>query len=176
MFGLFKKSSGGIKIIDKVWLSREAKWKACTQMVLLDPSVLLVCWFEDTFRELASIEGLKSNIIEADQISYDKTVGRLVVFAEHYPLSSVEQTLFARLQLKEVPVLSSLDEPIFMTFGGERTVEIMKRLGASEDEIIGNSMVTRSIYRAQESVLRKSGTDYPATSSKEWFTLNFKNK
>ena len=100
----------------------------------------------------------------------------MVVFAEHYPLASVEENIFARLQLKEVPVLSSLEEPLFKQFGGQSTIDMIKKLTSNEDEIIGHSLVTKSIRRAQESSAAKSGTDYPATSSKEWFTLNLKEK
>ena len=174
MFGLFKNSSKGVKVIDKVWISKQAKWNACVQMVKMDPSLLLVAWFEETFREIRDNPDLSQNVIKAENISYDKTVGRMVVFSEHYPLSSVEQDIFVKLQLKEAPVLSSLEEPIFMTFGGERTIEIMKKLGVGDQEIIGHPMVTKSIRRAQESIAKKTGTNYPATSSKEWFTLNLK--
>jgi len=174
VFGLFNKSPKGPKVIDKVWLSNHAKWNACVQMVKADPAVLLVTWFEETYRELENKEDLNANIIKSDQLSYDKTIGRLVVFVEHYPLASVEQTLFEKVQLKEVPVLSSLEDPIFITFGGEQTIEIMKKLGVGDEEIIGHSMVTKSIRRAQEKIAEKSGTDYPAGSSKEWFTLNLK--
>ena len=175
MFGLFNKAPKGPIVIDKVWLSNRAKWNACVQMVKADPSVLLVAWFEETFHELQTNEGVGGNIIKADELSYDKTVGRLVVFVEHYPLSSTELTLFTKVQLKEVPVLSSLEDPIFITFGGEQTIEIMKRLGVGDEEIIGHSMVTKSIRRAQEKIARTSRTDYPAKSSKEWFALNFKS-
>ena len=51
---------------------------------------------------------------KAEHLSYDKAVGPMVVFAEHYPLASVEQDLYAKLQLKEVPVLSCLEEPLFI--------------------------------------------------------------
>jgi hypothetical protein len=176
MFNLFGKSSKGPKVIDKVWLSKKGKWKACVQMVEIDPSVLLVAWFEETFREIENNPSLAQNIIKAEHLSYDKVVGRMVVFAEHYPLPSVEQDLYTKLQLEEVPVLSCLEEPLFMAFGGERIVEAMKNLGLNEDEVIGHSMVTRSISRAQEKIAAQSGTDYPATSAKEWFTLNLKEK
>jgi len=176
MFDLFRKSSKGVKVIDKVWLSKLGKWNACVQMVSIDPSVLLVAWFEETFREIESNPGLTKNVIKAERLSYEKVVGRMVVFAEHYPLASVEQDLYGKLQVKEVPVLSCLEDPLFMLFGGERTIEAMKNIGLTEEEVIGHSMVTRSIRNAQEKIAEKSGTDYPATSSKEWFTLNLKEK
>ncbi len=176
MFDLFRKSSKGVNVIDKVWLSKQAKWNACIQMVKIDPTVLLVAWFEETFRELETVPGLTQNVIKAEQLGYDQAVGRMVVFAEHFLLASVEQDLYATLQLKEVPVLSCLEEPLFMLFGGERTIELMKKLGVADDEIIGHAMVTKSIRRAQESIAEKSGTNYPATSSKEWLTVNLKEK
>ena len=176
MFDLFRKSSKGVKVIDKVWLSQQAKWNACLQMVKIDPTVLLVAWFEETFYELEGDQGLVQNVIKAEHLNYDKAQGRMVVFAEHYPLASVEQDLYAKLQLKEVPVLSCLEEPLFMLFGGERTIELMKKLGVADDEIIGHAMVTKSIRRAQESIAEKSGTNYPATSAKEWLALNLKEK
>jgi hypothetical protein len=174
MFDLFRKSSKGPKVIDKVWLSKQGKLNACAQMVKIDPSVLLVAWFEETFREIESLPGLGQNVIKTEHVSYDRVVGRMVVFVEHYPLLSVEHDLYAKLQLKEVPVLSCLEDPLFMAFGGERTIEAMKNLGLSEDEVIGHSMVTRSIRNAQDKIAEKSSTDYPATSSKEWFKLNMK--
>jgi hypothetical protein len=174
MFGLFNKSSVGIKVVDKVWLSKQAKWNACAQMVKVDPSVILIAWFEETFHEIESHPGLAQNVIKAENASYDKTQGRRVIFAEHYPLASAEQDLFSKLQLKDVPVLNSLDEPIFMLFGGENTIEVMKKLGVGDDEIIGHSMITKSIRRAQEKIEVKSGTNYSAKSSQEWLSLNLK--
>lgn len=176
MFDLFRKSSKGVKVIDKVWLSKQGKWNACVQMVSIDPLVLLVAWFEETLREIESNPDLRKNIIKAEHLSYDKVVGRMVVFAEHYPLASVEQDLYAKLQLKEVPVLSCLEDPLIMLFGGERTTEIMKNMGLTEDEVIGHSMVTKAIRRAQDKIAEKNGTDYPATSAKEWLALNLKEK
>ncbi len=75
-----------------------------------------------------------------------------------------------------MPVLSILEEPFFMQFGGQNTIDMIKGLTSDEDEIIGHSFVTKAIRRAQESIADRSGTDYPATSSKEWFTLNLKEK
>jgi hypothetical protein len=176
MLSLFGKSSKGVKVIDKVWLSKQGKWNACVQMVSLDPSVLLVAWFEETLSELENNPSLAKNIIKAEHLSYDKVVGRMIVFAEHYPLATVEHDLYAKLQLIEVPVLSCLEEPLFMLFGGERTIVVMKNLGLTEDEVIGHSMVTRSIRNAQDKIAEKCRTDYPAPSSKGWLTLNLKAK
>jgi len=39
-----------------------------------------------------------------------------------------------------------------MLFGGEGTIDVMKNLGLTEDEVIGHSMVTRSIRNAQDKI------------------------
>lgn len=177
MFDLFKKSPKGVKVIDKVWLSNQAKWNACVQMIQVDPSILLVAWFEETFNEIEGNPGLAQNVVKAENLGYNETIGRMIVFAEHYPLSPVEQNVFAKLQLKEVPVLSSLEEPLFMLFGGgQNTIDVIRKLASGEDEIIGHSFVTKAIRNAQEKIGERSGTDYPAKSSKEWFTLNLNEK
>lgn len=175
MFGLFKKSSKEIKVVDKVWLSKQAKWNACAQMVKLDPSVLLVCWFDETLHETENNPALAQNVIKAENVTYDKTVGKMVLFAEHFPLVSVEQEMFAKLQLTEVPVLNSLDETIFTLFGGENLIEVMKQLGVGDNEIIGHAMITKSIRRAQEQIEKESGTNYSARSAHEWLSLNLKH-
>jgi hypothetical protein len=172
MFGLFKKSSEGIDVIDKVWLSKQAKLKACVQMKQLSPHILLVAWFEETLGELRNQDGLSENTISAKDLTFDKAQNRMVVFAEHYPLASVEQTLFSVLRLSEVPVMSSLEDHLFFRFGGAETINAMKNLGVGEDEIIGHTMVTRSIRRAQEKIAKETHTDYAAPSCQEWFKLN----
>ncbi|HEY5919254.1 MAG TPA: hypothetical protein VIU13_17670 [Chryseolinea sp.] len=40
-----------------------------------------------------------------------------------------------------------------MLFGGKGTIDVMKNLGLTEDEVIGHSMVTRSIRNAQDKIV-----------------------
>lgn len=96
----------------------------------------------------------------------------MLVFAEHYPLVHVEQSLYQRLGLKEVPVLFSLDEPFFAKFGGEKTIELMQKLGLKEDEVVAHTMVSKSIRRAQEKIGEKVKVERSASSQEEWFSLN----
>jgi preprotein translocase subunit SecA len=69
-------------------------------------------------------------------------------------------------------VLSSLDEPLFQKFGGEKMIELMKQLGIKEDEVIGHSMTTKSIHRAQEKIAKHTQGDAGASSQEEWFSIN----
>jgi hypothetical protein len=175
MFNLFKSSSSGVKVIDKVWMSKQAKMNACAEMSRLNPDCLFITWFDETFNELQDL--VKSNdnkvrVQSARQTTISSIENRMIVFAEHYPLVQVEQALFKALNLREVPVLSSLDEPFFEKFTGERTIDIMKKLGMNENDVIGHSMITRSMRNAQESIAKRVRSDQQASSQKEWFNVN----
>jgi hypothetical protein len=174
MFSLFKKSDG-VNVVDKVWMSKQAKWKACSAMFALNPSSLFVAWFEETADELGNHLGLPSGkkiLVLASDLTADAIQDRMVMFVEHYPLSSVEQDLFKKLNLKEVPVLLSLDEPFFQKFGGEKTIELMKKLGVKEDEVLGNAMIGKSIRNAQEKIAEKVKSEKKARSQEEWMKVN----
>jgi hypothetical protein len=100
----------------------------------------------------------------------------MTVFVEHHPLSKKELALFSALQLKEVPVLSSLDEPFFMWFGGERTIELMKKLGMNEDEVVGSGMITNAIRNVQQKIEKQVTVEREARGQQEWLTLNLPSK
>lgn len=173
MFGLFKRSSSGVRVIDKIWMTKQAKLNACAAMLQANPDCLFIAWFEETARELAGAIGLQENkvILARDAVAFNRQ-GRMVMFAEHYPLPAVEQALFANLNMKEVPVLTAMDEPFFEPFNPERMISLMKKMGMKDDEVIGHSMVSRSIRKAQDAISKRVKTDHPATSQQEWFALN----
>lgn len=171
MFNLFGGSSS-FKVIDKVWLSKEVKWRACASMLSLNPTCVFITWFDQTRHDLAAVLRGDDQIAMADKIGVTQLQGKIVVFAEHYPLYQKEQALFKTLHVKEIPVVSSLDEPLFMHFGGERTIELIKKLGMKEDEIISHSMVTNSIRRAQQKLETEVRIEKLASSAAEWFALN----
>lgn len=172
MFNLFGSSAPKIKVIDKVWISKEAKWKACAAMAQLNPSCVFIAWFEGTAKELEGILGGKQKILLAEQVDVLSIMDKMVVFAEHYPLPKREKILFETLKLKEIPVVSSLDEPLLMKFSGERTIELMRKLGMNEDEPIGHSMITASIRNAQRKLEKQVSTERKAASAEEWFAFN----
>lgn len=107
-----------------------------------------------------------------DDVGINQVQGRILAFAEHYPLLAKEEQAFKRLMLKEVNVLSSLDEPFFAQFGGEKTIEIIRKLGMNEDEIIAHSFVNRAIKNAQEKIGKKVVIERVASSQEEWYRLN----
>lgn len=173
MFGLFRKDDS-VKVIDRVWLSTPAKWIACAAMLKANPKCLFIAWFEDTSTQLKSLLGNEAPVFLATEVNYSHVNGRLLVMVEHYPLEQTEQDFFKRLHLQEVPVLSALDELFFRQFGGERTIELMKKLGMGEDEILGHGMISSSIRRAQQKISRSVKVEQKAPSQEKWFALNFR--
>lgn len=176
MFGFFKNDTPSVIINDKIWLSTNAKWLACRNMLAVNPAITFVTWFKGTQLELINaIDSTHADkVILAESLHASAPAHQLLIFVEHYPLSKVEQDLFLQLNLKEVPVLSSLDEPLFMTFGGERTVKLMKELGMKDEEVIGHSMITKSISRAQAKIAKSVLVEKKADAMAEWFRLNMR--
>lgn len=179
MFGLFKSKSEGIQVRDKIWMSKRAKLNACSELLKLNPGCLFAVWFKGSFNELEThlqLTDATQHVVMANDLSIDRIQNRMLVFAEHYPLAHVEQSLYQRLELKEVPVLFSLDEPFFAKFGGEKTIALMKKLGLKEDEVVAHNMVSKSIRRAQEKLGEKVKVERSASSQEEWFSLNIENR
>lgn len=175
MFGLFKSTDKGPKVIDKVWMSNVAKLKACRQMLQVDPTCVFITWFEDTRTELIIALQLppdNTTVLMAENAGIHQVQNGIVAFAEHHPLRAKEEQVFKRLMLTEVNVLSSLDEPFFAQFGGGRIVEVIRKLGMNEDEIIEHSFVNRAIKNAQEKIGKKVVVEKAANSQEKWYQLN----
>jgi preprotein translocase subunit SecA len=83
-------------------------------------------------------------------------------------MKSKEETVFKQLELKEVIILTSLDEPLLIMFGGEKLIKIMQSLGMNEEEIIEHKMVSQSIATAQEKIEKKVIVEPTARSQSEW--------
>lgn len=175
MFGplkaLFKSSQPEIKITDNVWLSADAKFKACAAMAKANPNCVFICWFTETYNLLRNHLDEK-NLQLANQATTSLLQNKMIVFAEHHPLLRKEAELFKVLNLPEIPVLSSLDEPLFMRFGGERTLEIVQKLGMQENEVIGHRMITKAIQNAQQKIEKQVNVEREATSQQEWLNIN----
>ncbi len=175
MFGLFGKKEKGITTNDQVWLSQKEKWFAAHQMLQANNTCLLVFWFEDSrndFFKFSNVSSDSSQVGLAESLSLESVAGKLVIFAEHYPLRKKEQALFEKLRLSQVPVLVSLEEPFIHFFGGDRTIELMRKMGVKENEVIAHAMITRSIENAQKKMEENVVAERKAHSAKEWLQLN----
>jgi hypothetical protein len=176
MFNLFRKKVPAIRIIDKVWMNEASKRKALIEEWKKNKNVVFVFWFDETLQtfeiELAKQTTEAAKLFTAREVSSVHIENNPLIFAEHYPLTEKENTLFQKLGLKEATVWSALDEPLFQLFGGERIIELMKKLGMNEEEAIEHSMISKSIGNAQEKIASKVNIEQSARSQKDWFQKN----
>lgn len=175
MFGLFKSKSKYNTVNDQVWMTIEAKFRACQKMLQANPDTVFVAWFDDTaqaLRKSLNVDEKTNTVLVAEHILSENLKNKLLIFVEHYPLIEKEQNLFVRMGLNNVPVLSALDEPFFNIFGGDRLRELMGKLGTHEDEVIAHAMINKSIVRAQEKIAKKVQVEKISTSAQQWFAIN----
>jgi hypothetical protein len=176
MFNFFKKSNNNeTRVRDVIWMSETAKWQGCVQEFQKEPSTLFITWFDDTMQQLESMlskENVRAEIIPARQMSPHQAENRKCIFIEHYPLKRKETEMFEKLHLKEAVVFSSLDEPLFKHFGGEKVIQMMKQLGMKETESTEHKMISGAIVNAQEKLGKKITLEQTANSQAEWIRKN----
>lgn len=170
MFGLFKKKEKLIPVSDCIWMSVTAKWNACLEQYRKKNTTVFVAWFEASRKQLEdhfSAQGITTSVRMADFVQ--GTQGdNPVIFIEHFPLRTEEQVKFLDLGLEKAMVYSSLDEPLFRTFGGEKIIQLMQKMGIEESEMITHNMVSTSIVKAQEKIAEKIQVAVTARSQEDW--------
>lgn len=167
MFGLFKKKEG-TEVTDRVYMSDEAKLQGLKTLLDTRNEVVLLCWFPAT-RRLLQQEFLnhRERIVLAAATSAP-AAGTAACFAEHFPLYQQEQALFATLSLDETIVYSSLTEPLFDLFGGQKIIHLARQMGYKPDEAIENKLVTGAIVNAQKKLGARIQIEIRADSQAEW--------
>lgn len=177
MFNLFKKSNPGPKVNDRVCINIPAKHNALLAEWKNNKKIAFVFWFDDSLRQandfFTSHSKESVTLITSRQTTNVMLQERTPVFAEHFPLLNKEIDIFQRLNLKEIMVYSSLDEPMFQNFGGEKIISMMMKMGMKEDEVLEHRMITKAIQNAQEKIAEKVIIEQSATSQQEWFRKNF---
>ena len=170
MFGFFNKKPKELLVHDRVWITETAKFNACLELKKSNSETVFVAWFEETENKLQSFfhqNGLEVQVHLADRLPQNLNE-RELIFVEHHPLRTEEQGIADRFDKKEITVFSALTEPIFLSFGGGRIVDLMVKMGAKEDEALEHSMISKSILRAQEKIASKYVINSSAKSQGDW--------
>ena len=161
---------------DMVYVSTEAKIKACAALAKENESTIFIAWFTDTvkqFRDYFLANGLDENrITEAKYFTALQLQSYVPVFAEHYPLHSKEENFVANWKIKNIMVYSAMDEPLFKHFGSEKLIPLMKMMGMKENEVIVHSMVSKSIISGQKKIEEQVSIEQPASSQGQWMERN----
>ena len=106
------------------------------------------------------------------QVAAHFIADKQLIFVEHFPLRDKENALYTSLDLKEVKVFSSLEDPLFQHFGGSRIIEVMEKMGLQENEAVQHSMINMALKNAQEKIAKKVLIEQSAQSQTEWFERN----
>ena len=178
MFKLFRSGENNAKITDRVFIHQQGKWNYCLKILSEEPKTIFIGWFDATIAELENIIASNNSspvtILNAKTIHRSQVQGSPIIFIEHHPVKSKEELVFSELSLKEVIILTALDEPLIALFGGEKLPGIMQKIGMKEDEIIEHKMVSQSIANAQKKIEEKLVIEQSARSQAEWIERNIK--
>lgn len=178
LFNLFGKKEEVPESVftDRCYQTTAAKLKACAALAKEQPHTYFICWFANTlklfkdyFTQLGLDEGL---VVDAKNFNAAMLNNKQAVFTEHHPLHSKELELVKNWAAQPIIVYSAMDEPLFMHFGSEKMIPLMKLLGMKEDEAIEHSFVTKSIIKGQHKIAGMVQLEQSAQSQKEWLEKN----
>ena len=177
-FNLFGgKKESACSITDATYLSEEAKTNAIVNYAKENNSAICIAWFPDSvtlFKKLFAAKGLnESRVVEAKFYNALKHSGKELFCAEHYPLPAKEDEFLKRVPQKTIRVYNSITDPLFQIFGGEKVIDLMKKMGVKEDEVFSHDMISRSIRRAQEKLASSIPAERHAASQEQWFRRNY---
>lgn len=165
-----------VKIHDTVWMTQTAKWNGILEEWKKDNNLSIICWFESTAQKLEDLFSRETSrpvsIFIGSQMHAALITGNNILFAEHYPVYSKELKLFEKLSLKDVTVYSALDEPIFLRFGGDKIISMMKQMGMKEDQGIQHKLISGAIAKAQDKIEKKVTNEILCHSPEEWIAKN----
>lgn len=180
LFGAKKAAEPTYHFNDVTYISEQAKSDAVIKYALENNFAVCIAWFPETaskYKDLFIASGIdESRVVEVRNYSSLKYPEKQIVFLEHYPLHEKEKEFVQGLQQKSFTVYNSLTEPILWTFGGEKLVALMRRMGMKDDEPVAHAMISKSIRRAQEKLASSISVEQSGASQAEWFKRNFPDK
>lgn len=180
LFGKKEDTSPESVFTDRTFMTGAAKMNACLALAKEQPQTLFICWFADTLKNFKAAflqAGLEeSRVMDAKNVHSGMLAHKTPVFTEHYPLHAKELALVEHWNLTQIPVYSAMDEALFLHFGSEKMLPLMKLLGMKENEVIEHSFVTKSIVKGQDKIAAQVQNELPANSQAEWMERNIKHQ
>ncbi len=193
LFGSKKRTNVEV-VPDHIWVTSVAKFAGLAKVVedraqSETVAILLVAHFPDVLarlEELANqlalsvpVKAVPAGNLDvnlATSLNLDKSAIIDVIVGERHPLPSVDDRLeeFA----DELPCRCrfshhiSLEDPVFEIFAGPWVVNVLRKLGISEDQAIESNMVSRRIRQAQQKIEGRAFGSSDANSAAEWLEKN----
>jgi hypothetical protein len=190
MFSFFKKKDQLQRQNDLVYISRAVADEMLVKYLeknVSQQAVVLLYFFDETLKRLQhripAMTMLKAEKLMNDLASRSAVKAKpapMLVFAEHYPLSSTEDAVLAEIgnifgeeaANVKVQFYTALDEPMMKIFGADKIIDLVKKMGMKDDEAIAHTMVTKSIHNAQEKLNSKVTAEIRCNSAEEWMKVN----
>lgn len=172
LFDVFKSKNQEPGFKDLIWLNHEAKVTGYLKLLRAYPDAVWMAWFDQTIKEFQKHNQSQNPIHNALHVYASLVKDKTVIFLEHYPLRSQEEAMTHTWEPKKILVLSSLDEPLFQRFGGNNIIPLLEKMGADEEELLENDMISKSIENAQRKLEKHITVDVAAQSAAEWFQKN----
>jgi hypothetical protein len=180
LFGLFGKKENNTfhkKFTNVIYASEIAKQKGIIQFALANSDAIFIAWFTNTaasFKKQFLANNINEDrIIEAKSFSAIKYSSATIIFLEHFPLRAKEEALVQHCIQEEFTFYNALTEPIFQYFGGDRIIELMRKMGYKDDENIQHKMIDNSLLKAQKKIAERVQFESNASASQsDWMLVN----
>ncbi len=176
LFGKKEEGADNAVLRDKVYISAQGKMNACLELAKEQPEMVFIAWFSETvnrFSTFFSDHGLDEGRVKLATTFHPASHPNApLVFLEHYPLAAKELEFAEKHHLASSLVFSSMDEPLFVFFGSEKMIPLVKLLGIKENEPIEHSYVSQSIHKGQHKIADKVTSEHLADSQDEWMRKN----
>jgi len=99
-----------------------------------------------------------------------------VLVAEHHPLPNFDDGIMEFAASLPCPCRvvfhDALDGALLRHYGGEQIAQLMATLKMPDTESVSNSLVDKSIRKAQEKIARRVTNPMTADSAEQWFQLH----
>lgn len=164
-------------VIDKVYITSEAKMNDCILMAKQNTHLVFVAWFNQTakvFKDVFELNNLDSSRVQVIMdVAHIKKANLELVFIEHYPLVQNEIVAMAKFSQESFIVLSAMDEPLFKYFGSDKMLPLITLLGFKKEKAIEHSYVTAAITKGQQKIAALVLNDEGALSQAQWLQKHF---
>jgi hypothetical protein len=179
-FGLFGKKEENVfhkKFSNIIYATDIAKQKGIIKYAQENKDAIFIAWFSNTAvnyrKQFLANNMAEDKIVEATSFSVAKYANEKIIFMEHFPLRAKEEALVQNCMQHEFVFYNALTEPIFQHFGGDRIIELMRKMGYKDDETIQHSMIDNSLLKAQKKIAeRVQFESHTSSSQADWMLVN----
>jgi hypothetical protein len=139
-------------------------------LVAAQPSTSVYIWFDATLAQAETVlADSRVRVQHGREFVAASAHGQHIILLEHYPLYVRKAAILEAAEPARIRVLSALNEPLLLAFGGENLMAMMEKMGLAPGETITPPLISKSIARAQQRLAEKVVADFNAQSSEDWF-------